>query len=190
MPARVGYGLWSFDFGTSEQPVVGDRRQALHRARAAALVASVHVRASRPSLDDRRHDDERCRCSRTRRRRRRPRSSPQLTCDELVDAPRPRRARRRTPIAAPVEGDVGDWRDDAGVRCVVPVCDLPSSVICSAGRALRAASVAASRGEPDQVPSSHEARYFACSSVSWSIVTPIVASLRRAISSSISRGTG
>ena len=37
-----------------------------------------------------------------------------------------------------------------------------------------------------QVPSSHEARYFACSSVSWSISTPIVASLRRAISSSIS----
>ncbi len=42
----------------------------------------------------------------------------------------------------------------------------------------------------DQVPSSHEARYFACSSVSVSIETPIVASLRRAISSSISRGTG
>ena len=41
-----------------------------------------------------------------------------------------------------------------------------------------------------QVPSSHEARYFACSSVSWSISTPIVASLRRAISASISAGTG
>ena len=40
-----------------------------------------------------------------------------------------------------------------------------------------------------QVPSSHEARYFACSSVSWSISTPIVASLRRAISLSISSGT-
>ena len=39
------------------------------------------------------------------------------------------------------------------------------------------------------VPSSHEARYFACSSVSWSIEMPIVASLSRAISSSISFGT-
>ena len=39
------------------------------------------------------------------------------------------------------------------------------------------------------VPSSHEARYFACSSVSWSIEIPIVASLSRAISSSISFGT-
>src|SRR5258708_1845699 len=48
----------------------------------------------------------------------------------------------------------------------------------------------AQRRAEAQVPSSHEARYFACSSVSWSIVTPIVRSLRRAISSSISRGTG
>ena len=39
------------------------------------------------------------------------------------------------------------------------------------------------------VPSSHEARYFACSSVSWSIAMPIVASLSRAISSSICFGT-
>ena len=39
------------------------------------------------------------------------------------------------------------------------------------------------------VPSSHEARYFACSSVSWSIEIPIVASLSRAISSSIAFGT-
>ena len=39
------------------------------------------------------------------------------------------------------------------------------------------------------VPSSHEARYFACSSVSWSIEMPIVASLSRAISSSIAFGT-
>src|SRR3954452_12422363 len=41
-----------------------------------------------------------------------------------------------------------------------------------------------------QVPSSHEARYFACSSLSWSTETPIVSSFRRAISSSISTGTG
>src|SRR5262245_27736073 len=41
----------------------------------------------------------------------------------------------------------------------------------------------------DQVPSSHDARYVACSSVSSSIETPIVASLSRAISSSISFGT-
>ncbi len=40
-----------------------------------------------------------------------------------------------------------------------------------------------------QVPSSQEARYVACSSVSSSIATPIVASLSRAISSSISVGT-
>ena len=39
-------------------------------------------------------------------------------------------------------------------------------------------------------PSSHEARYLACSSVSWSISTPIVSSLSRAISSSMSSGTG
>ncbi len=39
------------------------------------------------------------------------------------------------------------------------------------------------------VPSSHEARYFACSSVSWSIEMPIVASFSRAISSSIAFGT-
>src|SRR5262249_35028936 len=41
-----------------------------------------------------------------------------------------------------------------------------------------------------QVPSSHEARYFACSSVNWSIAMPIVSSFRRAISASISGGTG
>ena len=40
-----------------------------------------------------------------------------------------------------------------------------------------------------QVPSSHEARYFACSSVSRSMSTPMVASLSRAISLSISSGT-
>ena len=40
------------------------------------------------------------------------------------------------------------------------------------------------------MPSSHEARYFACSSVRLSMSTPIVSSFRRAISSSISRGTG
>src|SRR5581483_10312550 len=40
------------------------------------------------------------------------------------------------------------------------------------------------------VPSSHDARYFACSSVSWSIATPIVSSLSFAIASSISVGTG
>src|SRR5436190_8370982 len=40
------------------------------------------------------------------------------------------------------------------------------------------------------VPSSHEARYFACSSVSTSMATPIVSSLSRAISLSISCGTG
>ncbi len=39
------------------------------------------------------------------------------------------------------------------------------------------------------VPSSHEARYFACSSVSRSMEMPIVSSLSRAISSSISVGT-
>ena len=41
----------------------------------------------------------------------------------------------------------------------------------------------------DQVPSSHEARYFACSSVSLSMSTPIVSSFSRAISRSISSGT-
>ena len=41
-----------------------------------------------------------------------------------------------------------------------------------------------------QVPSSQLARYFACSSVSRSMSTPIVASLRRAISASMSAGTG
>src|SRR4051794_25857697 len=46
------------------------------------------------------------------------------------------------------------------------------------------------RREAAQVPSSHDARYLACSSVSVSIVTPIVASFSRAISSSISVGTG
>jgi hypothetical protein len=40
------------------------------------------------------------------------------------------------------------------------------------------------------VPSSQDARYLACSSVSSSIAMPIVASLRRAISLSISSGTG
>jgi len=40
------------------------------------------------------------------------------------------------------------------------------------------------------VPSSQDARYFACSSESSSIAMPIVASLRRAISLSISSGTG
>src|SRR5438093_2670737 len=39
------------------------------------------------------------------------------------------------------------------------------------------------------VPSSHEVRYFSCSSVSSSMVMPIEASLRRATSLSISRGT-
>ena len=45
------------------------------------------------------------------------------------------------------------------------------------------------RSRSPTCPSSHDARYFACSSVSWSIATPIVASLSRAISSSISFGT-
>jgi hypothetical protein len=40
------------------------------------------------------------------------------------------------------------------------------------------------------VPSSQLARYLACSSVSWSISMPIVASFSRAISRSISSGTG
>src|SRR5947208_8824238 len=39
-----------------------------------------------------------------------------------------------------------------------------------------------------QVPISHDARYFCCSGVSVSIVTPIAASFRRAISASRSRG--
>src|SRR5207244_904340 len=39
------------------------------------------------------------------------------------------------------------------------------------------------------VPSSQDARYLACSSVSRSMSTPIVASFRRAISLSISTGT-
>ena len=41
-----------------------------------------------------------------------------------------------------------------------------------------------------QVPSSQDARYLACSSVSVSMSTPMVASFRRAISLSISAGTG
>ncbi len=40
------------------------------------------------------------------------------------------------------------------------------------------------------VPISHDARYFLCSFVSRSISTPIPASFRRAISLSISTGTG
>ena len=40
-----------------------------------------------------------------------------------------------------------------------------------------------------QVPWSQEARYFACSAVSVSMSTPMVASLSRAISASISAGT-
>ena len=45
------------------------------------------------------------------------------------------------------------------------------------------------RHRASYVPSSQEARYLACSSVSSSIAMPIVASLSRAISSSISFGT-
>ena len=41
-----------------------------------------------------------------------------------------------------------------------------------------------------QVPWSQEARYFSCASVSVSMLTPLEASLRRAISRSISSGTG
>ena len=40
------------------------------------------------------------------------------------------------------------------------------------------------------VPSCHDARYFSCSGVSLSIFTPIARSLRRAISRSMSAGTG
>ena len=46
------------------------------------------------------------------------------------------------------------------------------------------------RERASQVPSSHDARYFAWASVSRSIETPIVSSFSRAISSSMSVGTG
>ena len=42
----------------------------------------------------------------------------------------------------------------------------------------------------DQVPISHEDRYFSCSGVRVSMVTPIDASFNLAISLSITRGTG
>ena len=57
-----------------------------------------------------------------------------------------------------------------------PLVEHDHSVVVEANDALWA-----------QVPSSHEARYRACSSVSWSMSMPIVASLSRAISSSMSR---
>lgn len=45
------------------------------------------------------------------------------------------------------------------------------------------------RGDQDQVPISQEARYFSCSLVRRSISTPMAASLRRAISLSMTAGT-
>ncbi len=49
------------------------------------------------------------------------------------------------------------------------------------------------RGQPAKglyVPSSHEDRYFSCSGVRVSISRPMAASFKRAISASISSGTG
>ena len=68
----------------------------------------------------------------------------------------------------------------------------PSSnrMICSGSRAATSGGQSPVMARtPSYVPSSHDARYFACSSVSWSMSMSIVASFSRAISRSISSGT-
>ena len=68
--------------------------------------------------------------------------------------------------------------------------ELPGLDSAQAAAIVRFRSQHGPDGTSCYVPSSQEARYFACSSVSSSIAMPMVASFRRAISLSISSGTG
>ena len=111
---------------------------------------------------------------RTRRRRRSP-------------APRARRATGSPRRAPPHRVQRSSTTSSGSRRWSRTTTASSSSRTMRSGS--RSRSVGLTHVTPRYVPSSHEARYFACSSVSWSIEMPIVASLSRAISSSISFGT-